>query len=198
MTKIRLYLALAGLVGASLLGTIAAGTRAGSQQTDGHTLGPTVLVTDLVANKAQLTDRNGIVHAPVVLDPNLVNPWGITESAGSPFWISDNNQGVSTLYSVPGAANTPVSILGLVVSIPAPGQPLSSTGTPTGNVFNTTGASKAFPVSGVDKTGNPATAPAICLFATEDGTIVGWNPGVNPPGFNPAKAGTYGIELGCV
>lgn len=193
MTKIRLYLALAGLVGASLLGTIPAGTRAGSQETDGDTLGPTVLITDLVANKAQLTDRNGIVHAPVVLDPNLVNPWGITESAGSPFWISDNNQGVSTLYSVPGAANTPVSILGLVVSIPAPGQPLSSTGTPTGNVFNTAGASKAFPVSGVDKTGNPATAPAIFLFATEDGTIVGWNPGVNPPGFNPAKAGTYGI-----
>jgi uncharacterized protein (TIGR03118 family) len=31
------------------------------------------------------------------------------------------------------------------------------------------------------------------LFVTEDGTIVGWNPGVNPPGFDPKKAGTYGI-----
>jgi len=39
----------------------------------------------------------------------------------------------------------------------------------------------------------PTTQPAIFLFATEDGTIVGWNPGVNPAGFDPAKAGTYGI-----
>ena len=35
--------------------------------------------------------------------------------------------------------------------------------------------------------------PALFLFATEDGTIVGWNPMVNPPGFDPAKAGKYGV-----
>jgi len=48
-------------------------------------------------------------------------------------------------------------------------------------------------LSGVDKNGAAITAPAIFLFATEDGTIVGWNPNVNPVGFDPAKAGTYGI-----
>ena len=37
------------------------------------------------------------------------------------------------------------------------------------------------------------TAPAIFLFATKDGTILGWNPGVNPAGFDPAKAGKYAI-----
>src|SRR5712671_4978602 len=63
-------------------------------------------------------------------DPNLVNPWGISESAGSPFWISDNNAGVSTLYNTAG---TPQS---LVVSIPSPGDPLGTSGTPTGTVFN--------------------------------------------------------------
>src|SRR5262249_50737039 len=47
--------------------------------------------------------------------------------------------------------------------------------------------------SGVDKNGNPITAAAIFLFATEDGTLLGWNPAVNPPGFDPAKAGTYAI-----
>ena len=26
-------------------------------------------------------------------DPNLVNPWGIAESGGSPFWVSDNGSG---------------------------------------------------------------------------------------------------------
>ena len=43
-------------------------------------------------------------------------------------WISDSNAGVSTLYSVPGANSTPVSINGLVVSIPTPGDPLGTTG----------------------------------------------------------------------
>jgi hypothetical protein len=45
-------------------------------------------------------------------DPNLINPWGVSESSSSTFWISDNNAGVASLYSVPGAGNTPVSING--------------------------------------------------------------------------------------
>ena len=48
-------------------------------------------------------------------DPNLVNPWGISFSPMSPFWVSDNGKGVATLYDSSG---TP---LPLVVSIPAPG-----------------------------------------------------------------------------
>ena len=87
-----------------------------------------------------------------------------------------------------------MSINSLVVSIPTPGDPTEASGTPTGTVFNTDGgALGGFQVSGVDKNGNAITAPAIFLFATEDGTIVGWNPSVNPKGFDPAKAGTYGI-----
>jgi hypothetical protein len=36
-------------------------------------------------------------------DPNLKNPWGIAFFPGlSPFWISDNNAGVSTLYDGAG------------------------------------------------------------------------------------------------
>ena len=148
-------------------------------------LSANVLQTNLVS------DLPGIAQ---VQDPNLVNPWGISESSTSPFWISDNNAGVSTLYSVPGTNNTPVSINPLVVSIPTPGDPLGASGTPTGTVFNIDGgATGGFTVSGVDKNGNPITAAADFLFDTEDGTLVGWNPAVNPQGFDPAKAGTYGI-----
>jgi uncharacterized protein (TIGR03118 family) len=136
-----------------------------------------------------VSDLPGVAQ---VLDPNLVNPWGISESSGSPFWISDNNAGVSTLYNAP--ANAPFSINPLVVSIPTPGNPFASTGAPTGTVFNTDGgALGGFQVSGVDKNGNPITAPAVFMFVTEDGTILGWNPAVNPMGFDPAKAGTYAI-----
>jgi uncharacterized protein (TIGR03118 family) len=135
-------------------------------------------------------------------DPNLVNPWGISESAGSPFWVSDNNAGVSTLYNAPAkpaAGQLPFSINPLVVSIPIPGDPLGSQGAPTGTVFNIDGgATGGFKVSGFT---NPKTGPsvstsasAVFLFATEDGTIVGWNPGVFPKGFDPTKTtSTYGI-----
>ena len=148
-------------------------------------LAATVQETNLVS------DLPGVAQ---VQDPNLVNPWGISESSASPFWISDNNAGVSTLYEVPGASNTPVSINPLVVSIPTPGDPLGASGTPTGTVFNIDGgATGGFTVSGVDKNGNPITAAANFLFVTADGTLVGWNPAVNPVGFDPSKAGTYAI-----
>src|SRR5207302_3239541 len=133
-----------------------------------------------------------------VQDPHLVNPWGIAESPGSPFWISDNNAGVSTLYRTPGANGAPIGIVPLVVSIPTPVDPFGASGTPTGTVFNIDGGpTGGFKVNGFSnpKTGSPAptSASAAFLFATEDGTIVGWNPAVNPMGFDPAKAGTYGI-----
>jgi len=82
-------------------------------------------------------------------DPNLINPWGNVSDGGSPFWVSDQGAGVSTLYSTP--PGTPLS---LVVSIPG--------GNPTGIVANTAG----FNVNG---------SPAAFIFATLGGTIAGWN-----------------------
>jgi len=91
------------------------------------------LETDLVANKSPLTDSNGVVHTPKAVDLNLVNPWGVGESATSPFWVADNGSGVSTLYTV---TSTSFSVNALVVSIPAPNEPLGRGGAPTGLVFN--------------------------------------------------------------
>jgi uncharacterized protein (TIGR03118 family) len=96
-------------------------------------------------------------------DANLKNPWGLSSSPTSPIWVSDNNAGVSTLYRGDG------SKVALTVTIPAPDAPAG--GTPTGTVFNTTASD--FQVSkGTTK------AKALFLFATEDGTILGWNPTV--------------------
>ena len=146
--------------------------------------------TDLVVNKSvnnvpTLVDSHGVTHIAKFFDPNLVNPWGIGESAASAFWISDNGAGVATLYNTAG---TPQS---LVVSIPSLANPLGTGGTPTGVVFNTAAGQGAFKISGVNSAHNPVNLPASFLFATEDGTILGWNPNVNPVGFDPAKAGKY-------
>ncbi len=117
----------------------------------GDAFSVTNLVTDdQAANPAQITD------------PFLKNAWGISRSSGSPFWVSDNATGVSTLYSVNPSTNvttkvnigSPPGPSGGVV-IPPPGS-----GTPTGQVFNSAGAG-AFD-------GN------TFLFVSEDGTISGW------------------------
>lgn len=94
-------------------------------------------------------------------DANLVNGWGLSRSSTSPWWISDNGTGKATLYDGAGVANS------RVVTIPA--LKPDGTGTPTGTIFN----------------GNAAFALkpglfSLFLFATEDGTISGWNPNVDP------------------
>jgi len=153
-----------------------------------------VLETDLVSNVHGLIDGNGIVHNAFTTDANLVNPWGITAGPTTPFWIADNNAGVSTLYTVPPSGSPPVSVSSSVFTIPGPGHPLDRVGTPTGAVFNTAATSTGgFKVSGVTAGGTMTSAAALFIFATEDGTIVGWSPTVNPQGFSTSLVGTYGI-----
>src|ERR1019366_6035290 len=83
------------------------------------------------------TDNSSVSPSAANVDPNLVNPWGMARSSGSPWWISDNGSSLSTLYDSTGLPKS------LVVSIPAPnGQP---GGTPTGTVYNYTGAFNAAP-----------------------------------------------------
>jgi uncharacterized protein (TIGR03118 family) len=106
-------------------------------------------------------------------DPNLVNGWGLTRSGGSPFWVSDNVTGKSTLYNGAGQG-FPVGSP-LVVTIP-PAAGSTAVGSPTGVVFNITvgNPTPSFPVSNGTQSGI-----ALFLFATLDGTISGWSPSVD-------------------
>jgi len=100
-------------------------------------------------------------------DGHLLNPWGLVASSTSPWWVSDNNGGVSTLYN----GNTG-AIVPLVVNIPPLDANGNGTGTPTGVVFS--GASGfTFQVNG-------NTAGSGFTFVTEGGTIVAWGPAINP------------------
>jgi uncharacterized protein (TIGR03118 family) len=97
--------------------------------------------------------------APVT-DPVLINPWGMARSSSSPWWISDNGTGLTTLYNGAGTKQ------GLTVTIPAAVS--GKQGSPTGAIFN------GSPTDFLLAPGKQATF----LFATIDGTIAGWNPGV--------------------
>jgi uncharacterized protein (TIGR03118 family) len=101
-------------------------------------------------------------------DPSLINPWGLSRSSGSPWWVANNNSGTSTLYDGTGTI-IPINGNGIVTIPPPKGSKASST--PTGTVFNG-GTDFVIPKS---KGGNGK--PAVFLFATEDGTISGWNGG---------------------
>ena len=114
---------------------------------------------------------SNLPNTAIATDPNLKNPWGIAFSPTGPFWISDNGTGVSTVYN--GQAHQiPSSQSPLVVTIPPPSGS-TDPAAPTGIVFN---GSQDFLVS----TPGGKPAPAVFIFATEDGTISGWNPSVSP------------------
>ncbi len=99
-------------------------------------------------------------------DPDLVNPWGMTESNSGLFWIAANGAGNSPLMT-PGGIE-----VGKPIVIPPPaGSPPDTTAAPTGMVANITG-------DFVIKEGH-RSAPASLIYATEDGTIAAWNPAVD-------------------
>jgi uncharacterized protein (TIGR03118 family) len=107
-------------------------------------------------------------------DPNLRNSWGTSTGPGLPIWVSDNATGVATLYDGQGNPQPGPGNQQLAVSIPAPPSAgPGAVGAPDGTVFNPTPDGFAVSENGV-------SAPARFLFATEDGTIAGWNPAVDP------------------
>jgi uncharacterized protein (TIGR03118 family) len=102
-----------------------------------------------------VSDQKG---AAPTRDKNLVNAWGLTASPTSPWWSANNGTDTSTLYMGDG------SIVPLVVKVK---------GAPTGAVYN--GSTDFVVKHGADQ------GPSVFIFATESGTILGWNPGVPPP-----------------
>src|SRR6266576_3384982 len=126
----------------------------------GLTVAALVVVVPLPAGGAAggYTQTNLVSDVPgaaQLTDPDLVNPWGMSRSATSPIWVSDNGTDVSTLYN--GDVNgSPVNVLSLVVSIPG--------GAPTGQVRNDT---TAFHMPGT-------TTPVSFIFIGEDGDLTAW------------------------
>ena len=121
-----------------------------------------------------VSDQPG--HAPLT-DSDLVNAWGLAASPGtnaspgSPLWVADNGSDKATLYAA-GATRRSVTKVPLIVSVTG--------AAPTGQVFNSD--SSSFVVR--DKQGNSGSS--VFIFDTENGTIDGWSPTVNPNGTNPS------------
>jgi len=104
-------------------------------------------------------------------DPLLINPWGISHSATSPFWTSNQGTSTATLYAVTANNNvtqvTAVNAQGFV-AIPPGG--VGAVG-PTGQVNNSNTAS-------FQLTPGDATTSARFIFANLNGTISAWAGGL--------------------
>jgi len=117
-------------------------------------------VTPLVTDSQEALAAAGFGPARAV-DPNLVNPWGMSfNPQGGPFWVSNQASATSTLYDGEGNRFPPATPL--VVTVPGAGGPASG---PTGQVF----------AGGTGLT-VPGGAPAAFLFANLDGSISAWTP----------------------
>jgi uncharacterized protein (TIGR03118 family) len=105
-----------------------------------------------------VSDQRG--HAPLV-DPHLVNPWGLALSPTGPLWVANNGTSLATIYAggVNGATPTKAALEVTVVG-----------GAPTGQVFNNT---DAFVVQR-----NNVSGKALFIFCSESGNITAWNPTV--------------------
>jgi uncharacterized protein (TIGR03118 family) len=101
-----------------------------------------------------------------LLDPDLVNPWGLALGAASPLWSANNGTDTSTLYTSAPGASTAAKVP--TVRVTLPGAPAL----PTGQVAN---AGNDFVLSNGTTSG-----PARFIFSTLTGRIEAWAPGVDP------------------
>src|SRR5205823_5902893 len=97
-------------------------------------------------------------------NPNVIDPWGISLGPVGAFWLADEGTGVSTLHA--GDGGLP-SLGPPVVTVPGLASDLAQLSSPTGTVFN---GGPGFVVSQDGSSG-----PSLFLFATEEGTVAGWN-----------------------
>jgi uncharacterized protein (TIGR03118 family) len=116
--------------------------------------------TALVSNSATA------VATALTIDANLQNPWGIAVAPGLPFWISDNNSNLSTLYSGIGANETQTITGSPDVGIAIPASAAGVQANPTGQVYNGSG--------GFLVTTSDGQESALFIFDGEGGTIAAW------------------------
>lgn len=118
---------------------------------------------------AQYAQTNLVSNIPglaAITDPMLANPWGISRTATSPFWTSNQGTNTSTLYAVTGATNvSKVVAVNANGFVSLPTFPPGPQG-PTGQVANTNTSS--FIIDSVS---------ARFIFADLNGSISGWIPG---------------------
>jgi uncharacterized protein (TIGR03118 family) len=115
---------------------------------------------------ALVADNTAVVATAKTIDTNLQNPWGLAVGPNMPFWISDNNSNLSTLYNGIGGNETQTVTGSPSVGIAIPASAAGAPANPTGQVFNG-GGGFLIPT-------NHGQESAQFIFDGEAGTIAAW------------------------
>jgi uncharacterized protein (TIGR03118 family) len=116
---------------------------------------------DLAVHQVNLV--SDVPGKAALLDPDLVNPWGLALGATSPLWVSNQGTSSSTLYSSAPGATTATKVPAVRVNVPVP----------TGQVAN---AGTGFVLTNAAG----ATGTARFIFSTLSGQIAAWGPPATP------------------
>lgn len=144
----------------SFLTVAIAAAACGSPEQSGQSSAATSSTSSSCPQIAQLVSTTNLVsdqpNLALTQDVNLVNAWGLSFAPTGHAWVDANGTGLAEVYGAQGE-------LQLSVTIPAPPSSCTSSApavsAPTGNVFN----ADADLFNG-----------DTFIFATEDGTIAGW------------------------
>jgi uncharacterized protein (TIGR03118 family) len=115
---------------------------------------------------SQVNLASDVAGLAPLTDPDLKNPWGVSLSATSPLWVSNQGTNSSTLYSLAPGSSTVTKSSAVRVTM------ADSVAGPTGQVANTG--------TGFVLSNGTTSAPAAFIFATLDGHIEAWSPTVDP------------------
>jgi len=148
-----------GLVGALALVACSGSGGASSTQRAGQT-------STGFAGTALVSDRVGVIVRTTTTDANWSNPWALAIAPGLPFWVSDNNSSLVTLYSGAGAIQTATvsgtAEVGIAISACGAGVPAN----PAPEVYNG-GEGFLIPTSADQES-------VLLIVDGEDGTVAAW------------------------
>jgi uncharacterized protein (TIGR03118 family) len=144
--------------------------------------------------RADYTQTNLISNEPGVApitDANLIDPWGLSFSATSPLWVSNQGSGTATVYKITDTSSSAAMLTEGIANIGS--APPSNANGATGQVSTaapgiTTGATD-FQVSG---------GKAAFIFANLDGSISAWRGGLTSSAITAPVAGASftGLAIG--
>ena len=115
---------------------------------------------------ALVVDKAEVVPTVATIDANLQNPWGIAVAPGLPFWISDNNNNLTTLYSGTGTVETQGVTGSADTGVAIPASAAGVQANPTGQVYNGNGGFLIPTTKGQET--------ALFIFDGKGGLISAW------------------------
>jgi hypothetical protein len=83
-----------------------------------------------------VSNNSEVVATAATIDANLQDPWGIAVAPGLPFWISDNNSNLCSLYSGAGVQETRPITGSVETGIAIPTSAAGVQANPAGQIFN--------------------------------------------------------------